>query len=218
MSALSCHNLALRLEEAILALLSLGIRFCSLPHLPTGIPVAAQWVSNQSSRTLLVFFWVTFNSNNFHYLIRPSVAQTFVLAKIKELQRGWISLFVTKAIGISHENINWSRKYSLSVGVVGVSRTLAALAFSLLIHRPACLFLQASITVHRPVSTSDEADGTFSRYFTPEQVRQGTEWGTFLYGAKQSETLTDSVFVERERFHSAFPLRIQFVNSTPLFS
>lgn len=81
-------------------------------------------------------------------------------------------------------SINWSWNYGVSVKVVSVSRIPAELAFSLLIHVSACLFLQASFTMHRPISTTDEADSSFLHYFTPEQVRQGTEWDTFLQGAK----------------------------------
>lgn len=185
MIALSCQKLALWLEETILAFLSLLTHFCSLPRLTTNIPITAQWPSNRSSRTPFFFFWVTFNSDNFHYLIHHSTAQTFVLAKIKELQRGWISPFVTKAVRYEPwRYINWSWKYSVSVKVVSVSRIPAELAFSLLIHRSACLFLQASFTIQHPVSAIDVADSSFLHYFTPERVRQGTEWGTFSQGAK----------------------------------
>lgn len=185
MIALSCHKLALWLEEAILAFLSLLTHFCSLPHLTTNIPITAQWPSSRSSRTPYFFSpeWLLTQIISIIWFI-TLLHKHLCWQKSKSYREAGFHLLSLKLLGMSHEGINWLWKYSVSVKVVSVSRIPAELAFSLLIHRSACLFLQASFTIQHPVSAIDVADSSFLHYFTPEQVRQDTEWGTFSQGAK----------------------------------
>lgn len=91
------------------------------------------------------------------------------------------------------KSINWPWNDGVSVQVVSENRVQAERAFSLFPFKPHPLFTS---------SFYNKGGRHFLHKFPPAQVRQGSEWGMFLWGAKQSETVTRG-----RGFSQALPLK-----------